>query len=54
MTAPEEREIATRPPNSAWELAHGRQIPGTWPPAFEQGRQFAPLGPWTEETAEAD
>lgn len=40
--------IAVRPPASAWELGHGLQIAGTWPPAFEGGRQYAPLGPWVE------
>jgi hypothetical protein len=47
------RAINSRPPASAWELAHGLQIPGTWPPQFENGRQFRLLGPWTEEGAAA-
>lgn len=47
-TAPH-REIHTRPPASAWELAHGRQIAGTWPPEFQNARRFAPLGPWVED-----
>lgn len=43
------RFIEQRPPNSAWELAHGRQIAGEWPPAFENARRFNLLGPWNEE-----
>lgn len=46
---PKVRLIEQRPPNSAWELAHGRQIAGEWPPTFENGRRFNLLGPWNEE-----
>jgi hypothetical protein len=43
-----DREISCRPPNSAWELSHSRQLLGEWPPAFPGARQYIPLGPWTE------
>jgi hypothetical protein len=39
------RDIHCRPPASVWELAHGLQIAGTWPPATV-GRRYAPLGDW--------
>ena len=49
-----ERVISTRPPNSAWELAHGLQIPGAWPPPFDGARPFNLLSAYDElETAEA-
>lgn len=41
------REIQIRPPASVWELGHGRQIAGTWPP-IGQGRRLEPLGDWPE------
>lgn len=37
-----ERDIKARPPASVWELGHGLQIAGDWPPAFEGGRVFVP------------
>lgn len=40
-----ERKIHARPPNSAFELGHGLQIAGKWPPQG-QGRRFSPLGSW--------
>ena len=46
-----ERAISTRPPNSAWELGHGLQIAGAWPPLFEASRSFNLLGAWEETEA---
>lgn len=41
------RDIIVRPPSSVWELGHGRQIAGTWPP-IGQGRRLEPLGDWPD------
>jgi len=39
---------SARPPASVWDLASEPEH-GQWPPAYENARQYAPLGPWSEE-----
>ena len=41
--------IHIRPPNCVWELSHGLQIAGVWPPPCDTGRRYAPLGDWNAE-----
>ena len=48
-----ERVIQARPPASVWELGHGLQIAGDWPPKFDGGRAYALLtGEESEEEAD--
>lgn len=46
-----ERVIQARPPASVWELGHGLQIAGDWPPQFEGGRVYVSPEEQEETTA---
>jgi|GEM_PF-4880706 len=43
-----EPAIHTRPPCSVFHLSERPPV-AVWPPAYENARQYAPLGPWSEE-----
>jgi len=43
-----EPAIHTRPPCSVFHLSERPPVT-VWPPAYENARQYAPLGPWSEE-----
>lgn len=48
-----EPDISARPPSSVWELGHGLQIAGDWPPRCESARIFNLLGGWNDDEVTA-